>query len=151
MKVLFLDVDGVLNKANTKEKTVTWCSFVEDIFVRRLKNIVDQTGCEIVLSSNWRYDAHTELNPELDELEDKLSEYGLALYDFTPVINNHMGQEIQSWLDAHTDVGSFVILDDRGDMEPNMERLVRTLFSHGLTEENKRETIKMLNGVNESE
>ena len=103
------------------------------------------------MSSDWRYDAHTELSPELDELEDKLSEYGLALYDFTPVINNHRGQEIQSWLDAHTDVGSFVILDDRDDMEPNMERLVRTLFSHGLTEENKRETIKMLNGVNESE
>ena len=151
MKVLFLDVDGVLNKANTKEKTATGCSFVEDIFVRRLKNIVDQTGCEIVLSSDWRYDAHTELIPELDELEDKLSEYGLALYDFTPVINNHRGQEIQSWLDAHTDVGSFVILDDRGDMEPNMERLVRTLFSHGLTEENKREAIKVLNGVNANE
>lgn len=151
MKVLFLDVDGVLNKANTKENTATGYDFVEDVFVRRLKDIVDQTGCKIVLSSDWRYDAHTELNPELDELEDKLAEYGLVLYSFTPIINNHRGREIQSWLDAHTGVSSFVILDDRGDMEPNEERLVRTLFSHGLTEENKREAIKVLNGVNANE
>jgi len=151
MKVLFLDVDGVLNKANTKEKTTTGYNFVEDVFVRRLKDIVDQTGCKIVLSSDWRYDAHTESNPELDELESRLAEYGLVLYDFTPIINNHRGREIQSWLDTHVGVSSFVILDDRGDMEPNAERLVRTLFSCGLTDENKREVVKMLNGVSEDE
>ena len=142
---MFLDIDGVLNKADTKEKTSTGYDFVEDVFVQRLKNIIDETGCKIVLSSDWRYDAHTELNPELDELEDKLSEYELCLYDFTPVINNHRGEEIQAWLDTHPNVKSFAILDDMDDMEPNMERLVRTLFNYGLTEENKQEVIEMLN------
>lgn len=69
----------------------------------------------------------------------------MRLYDFTPVINNHRGEEIQVWLDTHPDVKSFAILDDRDDMGPNMKRLVRTLFNYGLTEENKQEVIEMLN------
>lgn len=52
IKVLFLDVDGVLNTRNTKwsEKT----KGIEDKLLRYLKIILDKTKCKIVLSTAWR-------------------------------------------------------------------------------------------------
>lgn len=47
MKIIFLDIDGVLNYENSKSK-------VEEEKVKLLKEIVDKTGAEIVLSSDWR-------------------------------------------------------------------------------------------------
>jgi len=46
IKILFLDVDGVLNTAATTGISV--------VHIERLKHIVDQTNCKIVLSTSWR-------------------------------------------------------------------------------------------------
>ena len=46
MKILFLDIDGVLVLDRPGV-------FVPDL-LHRLKGIVDATGCSIVLSSDWR-------------------------------------------------------------------------------------------------
>ena len=56
MKVIFLDIDGVLNCGTTTELTKTGDRFVENKFIERLKKIVDETGAKVVLSSDWRYD-----------------------------------------------------------------------------------------------
>lgn len=48
MKIIFLDIDGVLNYENSKSK-------VEEEKVKLLKEIVGRTDAEIVLSSDWRY------------------------------------------------------------------------------------------------
>ena len=53
MKIIFLDVDGVLNCATTKER-VRDLLFVEDRKVQLLKELVDETGATIILSSTWR-------------------------------------------------------------------------------------------------
>ena len=47
IKILFLDVDGVLNKLG---------SFIElnKTLILRLKKIIHETQCKIVLSSDWR-------------------------------------------------------------------------------------------------
>lgn len=54
-KVIFLDIDGVLNQDNCGAK-------IEEQFVRRLAHIVEETGAEIVLSSSWRgaYVSHVD-------------------------------------------------------------------------------------------
>ena len=50
-KVIFLDIDGVLNdEGEEREKGV----YIDETRVQRLASIVEQTGAEIVLSSSWR-------------------------------------------------------------------------------------------------
>ncbi len=61
MKIIFLDVDGVLNCHNTFKKqhekyikTGIWEIEIELSKVKLLKQIVDNTNAKIVLSSTWR-------------------------------------------------------------------------------------------------
>ena len=53
MKVLFLDIDGVLNSCNTKAKVGFERAIEEDKIVL-LEEIVERTKAEIVLISSWR-------------------------------------------------------------------------------------------------
>jgi hypothetical protein len=52
MKVIFLDIDGVLN-VNHRERDDYGSAF-HDNFVENLKRIIDSTGAKIVVSSSWR-------------------------------------------------------------------------------------------------
>ena len=49
MKVIFLDVDGVLNSLSCKEK-IDGYLFVEDEKIALLKELIDHTGAKVVLS-----------------------------------------------------------------------------------------------------
>eukprot|EP01083_Nonionella_stella_P041494 112483_1 len=51
-KLLFLDVDGVLNTYDTISKYDT----VDKSIIQRLAQIIEMTNCKIVLSSTWRTD-----------------------------------------------------------------------------------------------
>ena len=53
MKVIFLDVDGVLNTKYSKSRCGRFIGIDKDK-VAQLKRIVDETDAEIVLSSTWR-------------------------------------------------------------------------------------------------
>ena len=56
MKVIFLDVDGVLNSQQLFEKCEDdQLISVDEDNIKNLKTIVDATGAKIVLSSSWRY------------------------------------------------------------------------------------------------
>ncbi len=114
IKVIFLDVDGVLNCKTTTE--VIWRKSgkkgfrgVEDEKLELLSKIVKTTGAYIVLSSTWRlnkvksifddyvfyddwddeeYEAYDEGDQEersaYKYLEKRMSEHGLSIYDDTP-------------------------------------------------------------------
>ena len=56
-KVIFLDVDGVMNSNRSTEPTIA-----EDM-VKRLAHIVEKTEASIVLSSSWRYEYVRHVNP----------------------------------------------------------------------------------------
>lgn len=138
IKVIFLDVDGVLNCKRTRSRTKSGYTFVDNSKLEMVKKIILVTGAKVVLSSDWRYDRDDdEYNQEFLELKERLESKGIFFYGFTPVINGgcHRGAEIQAWLDEHDEVGSFVILDDRQDMQPNMNKLCKTRMRDGLTEE----------------
>ena len=55
-KIIFLDIDGVLNSMDYFEQTKDCKGYTEinPEKVKLLKEIVDRTGAEIVLSSTWR-------------------------------------------------------------------------------------------------
>ena len=53
MKVLFLDIDGVVNNKRT-EKSFGGFMAIDPAMAALVQRIVRNTGCEIVLSSSWR-------------------------------------------------------------------------------------------------
>lgn len=56
MKVLFLDIDGVLNGHEWDDEAKS-CNIRREC-VKHLNRVVRETGCRIVLSSAWRYIVH---------------------------------------------------------------------------------------------
>lgn len=156
MKVIFADVDGVLNCSNTRER-IDGIYFVEDQKIEYLKEIIELTGAVVVLSSTWRlgwarmqlqasyHDVHFEM------LRNKLQEHGIQLYDRTPIMNDEpRGKEIDEWLRCHPDTESFVILDDDSDMYIHIGRLVKTSWYNkgsgaGLQRKHIRPAVELLN------
>lgn len=141
MRVVFLDVDGVLNYPEI------WGNFPrEDALCeracKRVQSICDQTGAVIVLSSTWR------LAYELPDVRGWLKAKGLTadLIDRTPALRNEMrGEEIAEWLSqAGKRVESFVILDDDSDMLPVMDKLVQTEWAHGIQDEHVAKAVALL-------
>lgn len=155
MKVIFLDVDGILNCQFTKERFEGYI-FVMDRKIELLKKLVDDTGAEIVLSSTWRQGwFHEQLNIEdintrlFRALRNKLQEHGLEMIDYTPIKRyKERGLEIDAWLHRWTGepVDSFVILDDLGGkyLRPHANRLVQTSFKEGLQEKHVELAKKIL-------
>ena len=108
MKVLFLDIDGVVCLHKDKD----WDN-EEEIFdaacCRKLQEIVSATGCKLVLSSSWR------LFPEsIEYVFDQFEPYGITPKDFigiTPLLGER-GAEILQYLESSRDIDSFIALDD---------------------------------------
>lgn len=155
MKVIFLDVDGILNCRFTRER-IHGFIFVMDRKVEMLKSLVDATGARIILSSTWRqgyYDMHQKMqNRNVDlylALKDKLLDFGLEIMDCTPIIAyDQRGAEIDKWLrewDGEP-IESFVILDDMNGryLRPHANRLVRTSMKEGLQEKHVELAKKIL-------
>jgi len=155
VKVIFLDIDGVVNHVDTRVKTHNgWC-FVDNELVARIKKIVDATGAEIVLSSTWRLGwiqgendgSSLELQQDFNELRAKFREFGMEFYDRTPLMNGFdRGNEIGAWLKEHTDIESYIILDDFDDMGEYGIHLLLTSAATGITESDVNIAIDFLNG-----
>ncbi len=148
MKIIFLDIDGVLNTTSTTEMFGEY-TFVEDEKVQLLKQLVTRTGAKIVLSSSWRYgwyckeykEKHTTSDKSsirlFEALKKKLSEYDLELLEYTEDFGAR-GAEIDLWLKSWTGepIESFVILDDMhlSWLLPHTSHVVSTSISKGLTQ-----------------
>lgn len=87
-KVIFLDVDGVLNCRSTKDKCGGYIG-IDDKKVSLLKEIVDATGAIIILVSSWKewWTNNPRYKPNQDEmatyLDEKLAKQGLIIRDKT--------------------------------------------------------------------
>lgn len=148
MKALFLDIDGVL--CLHEEGAANWGeNSADDEFdadcCRRLKEIVDRTGCKLVLSSFWRLDKRDIVN-----MLRQLRPFGISKGDFlgkTPLMRNR-GEEITAYLSRHPEITAYVAVDDEdfsGGRFP-AERFVLTKLARGITEEVKNIIIgKLLN------
>ena len=119
MKVLFLDVDGVITHQHYKNKEREG---LDPEKIKLVARIVKNTGAFVVLSSSWRlsYDQKTEKKDwDYILLEKCLEDEGVSIYDITTRIpfSDSLGWrrtrplEILDWVVEHK-VNSFVILDD---------------------------------------
>jgi hypothetical protein len=146
LKVIFLDVDGVLNNDFTTTRTKSGAEFVDDYLIERLKKIVDATDATVIMSSSWRYGRTCKAHfDDFVELIEKLESHGVHVEDCTPTMNTaHKSVEIKQYLQDHPTIDRFVILDD-DEMELYPEQHVETLNRYGLTDENVAEAIEILN------
>ena len=135
MKIIFLDIDGVLNGYNKWTYRIISISKllhipvsiirntlkifeVKEKYVRRLSKIIKKTGAKIVMSSSWRQGywntPYEEMYEDQKKLHDLLDKYNLEVIDITPNSNNGKREdEINQWLNVtKLTVDKFVILDD---------------------------------------
>jgi len=151
MKIIFLDIDGVLcipghfGPIETRNLGGHMVHTFNTDCVQRLNKIVDVSGASIVISSAWRIDFWA--SEEFEMLKEFLKSQGMTgnVIDHTPYDDEGIrGREIQTWLTEHPEVKKFVIIDDSNDMEHLMPYLVRTQFFHGIQDEHIDAALKML-------
>lgn len=162
-KVIFLDIDGVLNGVKSKSYFIDEqgqvFSGIDKDKVRRLTHIVEETEAKIVLTSSWRidwyrYGTHTLSNHSKYLTKHLSKKEKLGITDKTPIIRGGKvrGAEIKEWLAKHPEVTDYVILDDYpwadiwGDKEL-WRHLVKTREETGLTDADATAAIKVLQGT----
>jgi hypothetical protein len=162
VRVLFLDIDGVLNHCNflmgrggrrfaTEDEENL--AMLDPVACLRLERVLAATGAVIVLSSSWRIRTKP---PAMESLLHRRGVASARVIDETPtrvraapdsplVFAAARGHEIQGWLDttAH-DVDSFAIVDDTSDMAHLRDRLVLTSWAAGMLDEHADALIAML-------
>lgn len=158
IKIVFLDVDGVLNCSSTKDVCHRYVG-IEDQKVELLKQIVDKSDAKIVLVSTWKlwwYKA-AHLKDKQDSLatylDQKLAKQGLTIYDKTDDELLNRGDGILEYLHhlkwKGVNVHSYVVLDDelfdyrRTKLTKN---LVQTSFNAGLQRKHVGKALEKLNG-----
>ena len=173
MKIVFLDIDGVLVPIDSK------IAKIKENKIVLLKKLLDETDAKVVLSSTWRVlflpqNRDEELYEYLIKL---LNKYNIEIYDITPI--KHMKTmkkkvltrdgkilinyvfdpyttrvgEINEWL-SDKDIESFVILDDEDfnyeffSLDKNFVKIENPLI--GLQETDINKAKKILNIKNKT-
>ena len=127
MKVIFLDIDGVMNNETDFFELKKFGHPINSggkVLNRGclalLQHIIENTSAKIVLSSTWR------LYFTLDEMHALFTQHDFSLprdvfHDVTPSLirgfsdssYRHRGGEIREYLKEHPEVETFVVLDDK--------------------------------------
>lgn len=128
-RVLFLDVDGVLNSIfwnDSHQKEISDGTLIDEEKIKILAPMIKRVGAKIVLHSGWRFwfdDDMKPLRPEATRLVEMLRREGLSLEGRTPDLTTEeirrtkkfslvKADEILLWLRQHCDVDGWVVLDD---------------------------------------
>lgn len=128
-KVIFLDIDGVLNAnfwEQSQSKELSDGALIEADKVALLGELVRRTGAQIILHSGWRfwYDAACKpLRVEAARLSEMLAVEGMTIAGVTPdrtteeirrtrKFSRVKAEEILAWVEAHPETIGWVVLED---------------------------------------
>ena len=169
-KVIFLDIDGVLNSCfwnDTHQKEISDGTLIDVEKIRLLGELVASTGAHIILHSGWRFWFENRLEGGLDgsliplrkeaeKLTALLDGEGLKLSGVTPDFTTEeirstkkfslvKGKEILAWLSTHPKVEKWVVLDDL-ELHEDTVRMhqIKTDPCVGLTLENIQQAKEIL-------
>jgi Swiss Army Knife RNA repair-like protein len=136
MKIVFLDVDGVLNSKQTPNPR-KFPFIVDSALLGRLKRLLEITGAQVVLDSNWRYDPVGLLAAKYFEV---------PFIDTTPDLPGQPRcNPIREWLRRHPNVERFIVIDDEDDELDDLP-LFQPLRRDGLSDEIVDAAADYLNG-----
>ena len=160
MKIIFLDIDGVLNYLNFfKKNNNTRINYNKNlksdkyILVKKLlqidfnklfllKELCTITNSYIVITSSWK------ILDSYPLIEEYLINFGLPIIDTTSYISGERGKEIKKYLMEHPKVSNYIIIDD--DIFPDFDEellyhLIHTNFyNEGIDYDNYNDAIYKL-------
>lgn len=124
-KVLFMDVDGVLTSMRTVYALGRYPHSLDDVWmfdqnaISLIRRFCSNARVDIVMSSSWR---------TWNTMSACRAALGLPIMDKTPHIKGvARGDEIEAYLQAHTDITGYAILDDGNDMlDYQLPHFIRT-------------------------
>ena len=128
-RVIFLDIDGVLNsnfRNDNHQTEISDGTLIDIEKVRLLSTLVKNTNAKIILHSGWKFWFDSALHPlrkEAENLEKLFQQEALMIEDVTP---DHSTEEIKrskkfslvkaseilAWLDEHKEVDKWIVIDD---------------------------------------
>lgn len=145
MKVIFLDIDGVINSERSflgsmhRLDVVHLDDYMDDeSYTQRLARITrDPIACGLINRILKRVNAHIVLSSthrkhfkdehfkdeatKLKKIQEYLSVLGIdgtRCIGWTPSLRKNRGEEIKHWIYEHPEVTHYVIIDDNSDMLP---------------------------------
>ena len=163
-RVIFLDIDGVLNSNfgnNEHQIEISDGTLIDEEKIKLLAYLVRETNSEIILHSGWRFWFDSELKPlckEADKLVELLEKEDLHIKGVTPNLTTEeirqakkfslvKADEILLWINLHNDVAEWVVLDDLDLHNTQIEQhQVKPDQTVGLTLENVKQAVKILMG-----
>ena len=166
MKVVFLDIDGVLNSHDWWYARTSDRHDIDPRNVAVLNEITQPVAASIVVSSTWRlhyrgrYQDHDGERPTWRFLGDLLHSHGvlapiIGITEQLPAVPDGKGGrkscprglEIRAWLEAHAGVTHFVVLDDDMDMDGVEDHHVKTdMRTGGLRRAHVAPALSLLGG-----
>ncbi len=152
VKILFLDVDGVLNGANIGY------GGVDDALLFLLKTIIDETHCKIVLSTTWRLNQTARrLLLHFMKANGNINVDDIIIGDTPNMRHTNRAIEIETFLQSKQfrslySVTQWCALDDLNLYRyyPILMKhhFVRTNYKTGMTSKDAHKVVKLLNRQN---
>lgn len=135
MKIIFLDVDGVLCKMGPNGNMGQWA--LSRSLLRNLSHVVKETGARLVLTSEWR-----RYDDGLRVLKRALRFKGIRIMSQTDINDKHRSEQIQDWLSSSKlPIHKTLVIDDLL-IDPDQ---ILCDPEEGLTEELALKAIERLN------
>lgn len=130
-RVIFLDVDGVLNSIGSVIALGSPNDYFDPVSVGLIARLCRETGAKIVVSSTWR------IGRTVEQIRDELARAGAPqlreyIVDRTKDFQAIRGKQIARWIEDNGFEGSYVIVDDDSDMLPEQKPyFVQTDYADG--------------------
>jgi hypothetical protein len=141
MKIIFLDIDGVLNCDKTPNPR-KFPYIVDNKLLARFKKLLERTGAKVVLSSSWRCDPIGLFAAR---------HWGVPFIDVCPdKPRSPRRNELLAWLSDHPRVTRYAVIDDEDDELDDLP-LFQPSAKTGLTMEIVRGAAKYLNGESDKD
>jgi len=138
MKILFLDIDGVLNnvldQTRNEDELITenWLC-INKANLANVLALIEKFDLKVVISSDWRRNERS-----LSFIRSVLAKHGIPIFGNTKITNQSRSEEIREWV-LENSPKSAIILDDlpASEVHPEMENILfhQTDYRFGFTEE----------------
>ena len=118
MKVIFFEVDGVLNYPESDAKAPSGKMGIAESCVKDLKKLVQESGARLVLIGNWRKDwdfDDSKCTKDGIYLNKKLERRGLHILDKTKEELSD-DETVADWIRRHPNVTDSCILLDMNNI-----------------------------------
>lgn len=163
-KVIFLDIDGVLNSNfwnADHQREISDGKYIDTEKVKLLSGLVKKSEASIILHSGWRFWFDADVQPTRSEakyLTDLLESEGMTVAGMTPDLTTEeirktkkfskvKAEEILTWLKDHPETKNWVVLDDLELHNENIAKCqVMTDAEQGLTEADVDRALEILSG-----